>query len=54
MKKRILNALLLVSFLAVVYSGYIAARYVDYKCLNECTSEGYMYGYCWDVCSYNY
>lgn len=24
----------------------------DYKCLNECIADGYMYGYCKRICSY--
>lgn len=26
---------------------------VDYNCLNACTSEGQMYGYCQSKCSYD-
>lgn len=27
-------------------------RSTDYKCLNECLSAGYTYGYCQSLCSY--
>lgn len=27
-------------------------RSTDYKCLNDCTSGGYMYSYCKRICSY--
>ena len=27
-------------------------KLTDHKCLNECTSEGYMYGFCKNRCSY--
>lgn len=46
MKK--LYALLLTLFvISPAYAG------TDYKCVNDCTSKGYQYQYCLELCSYN-
>ena len=45
MKKLILAVSILIS------TNALAAT--DYTCVSNCTSSGYMYGYCQSKCSYN-
>lgn len=37
---------------ALVLASQIAIAATDYKCMNDCTSAGYSYGYCKRICSY--
>jgi len=54
---------LIFSFLAVFLLGFnyaysdncklLTFRRTDYKCLSDCWSKGYSYGYCKELCSYD-
>jgi hypothetical protein len=38
--------------IALMLASQLALAATDWKCMNDCSSAGHMYGYCKRICSY--
>jgi hypothetical protein len=52
MKKIIIGLVLLSLFAGGI--AYARMKGVDMKCVDDCVAQGYIWGYCYDKCSYYY
>lgn len=49
--KSLSRLIIMLSFSTIISTQAFAAT--DFQCLNDCTRQGYMYGFCQSKCSYN-
>ncbi len=50
---RVLSKITIAVFAILLLSTAYAFQSTDYTCMNDCSSNGYMYQYCQSRCSYD-